>query len=65
MTFCAESEFDDSTVQKAFPNLPESELPAFPMWMEMTPDGKYWWIAGIQGKLIQVQHMHHAEREEL
>lgn len=40
---------------KAFSNLDDNDLPAYPMFMEMTPDGEYWWIAGIEGELVQVR----------
>lgn len=40
---------------KAFPSLDEDELPDLPMFMEMTPDGEYWWVAGLVGQIYQVR----------
>lgn len=49
-----EEQFDNTGFSKAFPNLEKNKLPTQPMCMEMTPDGQYWWIAGIEGQMVQV-----------
>ena len=46
--------FDDSGLIKAFPSLPDDDLPTQPMDMHMTPDGSKWWIAGLEGQIVEV-----------
>lgn len=56
----AASDFDSSGVSKAFENLDADQLPESPIFLEMTPDGKHWWIAGLMGTIIQVLRSSHS-----
>lgn len=48
----SEQVFDGSTVE-AFPDV---DLPNKPIDMRMTPDGTKWWIAGLEGEVIEVRN---------
>lgn len=46
--------FSGEGVVKAFPDMSDDDLPTQPIDMRMTPDGTKWWVAGLEGEIVEV-----------
>jgi len=47
-------DFDENGLVKAFPKISEDDVPDQIIDMRMTPDGNYWWLAGMEGEIVEV-----------
>ncbi len=47
-------DFDENGLVKAFPKVKEDDMPDQIIDMRMTPDGNYWWLAGMEGEITEV-----------